>query len=85
MLGVSFRSTFVEVFESTFGQFGAFVSAPNRSKSSAVAVLLSLAAVVRLQRVIEKAGAFKEDSKHPEYILVGLMSHISSVNVSGRP
>jgi hypothetical protein len=41
--------------------------------------LLSSAAIVRLQSVIEKPGPFKDVSKGPEYIFVGLMSQFVSM------
>lgn len=68
----------MEVFEATFGQDGAFVSAPRRSMSSDTEVLLSFAATVRLQSVMENPSPFSEVSNGPEYILVGLMSHFLS-------
>jgi len=68
----------VEVLERTLGQEGALVSAPRRDRSSSTDVLLSFAAAVRLQSVIEKPGPFNEVSKGPEYIFVGLMSHFVS-------
>jgi len=80
--GVSLLASFVEVFDSTFGHKGAFVSAASNSINSVVNVLLSFAASVRLQRVIEKPGPFREVSNVPEYILVGLISQIFSARVS---
>ena len=69
--GVFFAASFVEVFDRTFGQDGAFVSASRRFINSDTEVLLSFAAVVRLQRVIENPGPFRDVSKTLEYILVG--------------
>lgn len=63
------------MLESTFGHDGALVSAARSSNSSEAVVLQSVAAVVALKRVIEKPGPFKEVSKAPEYIFVGLISH----------
>lgn len=76
--GISSRGTFVDLFASTLGQAGAAVSKAKRSSSSETEVELELAAAVRLQSVIEKPGPFREVSKGPEYILVGLMSHFVS-------
>lgn len=76
--GGSLRATFVEVFASTFGHEGAFVSALNSSRSSETESLLSLAAAVRLHSVMEKPGPLSEVSNVPEYIIVGLMSQFFS-------
>ena len=81
-IGISFRTAFVEVFDSTFGHAGAFVSAPSRSINSDTEVLLSFAAVVRLHSVIENPGPFKEVSNTSEYIFVGLISHFDSMRMS---
>jgi hypothetical protein len=81
-IGISLLVSFVEVFDSTFGHEGAFVSAASKSINSDADVLLSFAASVRLQRVIEKPGPFREVSNVPEYILVGLMSQILSARLS---
>ncbi len=78
--GKLFLLCFVEVFASTLGHAGAFVSAPKSSTSSSAEVELSFAAAVRLQRVIEKPGPLRELSKRPEYIFVGLMFHFVSVS-----
>jgi hypothetical protein len=64
--GVSFRGAFVEVFDSTFGHDGAFVSAPSNSINSDTEVLLSFAAVVRLHNVIENPAPFREVSNGAE-------------------
>lgn len=66
------------MFDSTFGQAGAFVPAPSSSSNSETEVLLSFAAVVRLHNVIENPGPFSEVSNTSEYIFVGLMSHFVS-------
>lgn len=76
--GACCRVTLVEELESTFGHDGAFVSAPSRSRSSEVDVLLSLLAVVKLHKVIENPGPLSDVSNVSEYILVGWISQFFS-------
>lgn len=59
------RGSLVEVFERTFGQPGALVSAPRRSRSSLVEVLLLCAADVMLRRLTENPGPFSDVSNVP--------------------
>jgi len=80
--GASFRETLVEVLERTLGHEGAFVSAPSSSRSSSTDDLLSLAAAVRLQRVMENPGPFREVSNVPEYIFVGFIFQFCSRGIS---
>jgi hypothetical protein len=64
--GTSLRATLVEVLESTFGHEGALVSSLSSSRSSETDVLLSFAASVRLHKVTENPGPFRDVSNVPE-------------------
>jgi hypothetical protein len=64
--GTFVRATLVDLLESTFGHEGAFVSALSNSRSSETEVLLSLAATVRLHKVMENPGPFRDVSNVPE-------------------
>ena len=77
--GTGFLGSRVEVFESTFGHDGAFVSAPSSSRSSLTCVPLFFAAGVRLHKVTEKPGPLSDVSKVAEYIFTGLMFQFVSV------
>ena len=72
------RGALVDVFERTFGQPGAFVSAPRRPRSSLAEVLLLCAAAVTLRRLRENPGPFSEVSNVPVKIFVGLISQLAS-------
>lgn len=60
------RGTLVDVLARTLGHAGAAAGAARRSRSSGTEVLLSVAAAVRLQRVMERPGPLREVSKAPE-------------------
>ena len=78
--GTFLCSVFVEKLDKTLGQAGALVSAASKLRRSSTEVLSSSAALDILHRDTENPGPFSDVSKVPEYILVGLISHLESVN-----